>query len=502
MNNVWVESIISAKNKFSFTLLLFVFVLPAALLLGGAIGAFNPAYGVAVAGGMFMVIIVLLRQDELTLTLILAVHLLVDWYLGLHLVALLMALVLLFAYYFGRSPDRPCVSPRSIWLWILFLTFTIYPAIHGGKLMLYDLASYYPSDIFGAFIMFWLGNIIARNMFVVKHMFQMMTAFAALLAIHTIIQAITGIFLFESASMDVHLNAASNYQMWGTQTSRAVSFFMDPNWNGTFFGMMFFLSLGLFIESKSPSAKIVYLIEMSLMLPALLFTYSTGAWIGFFCGVLTYIIFVGHTRYRVFFVSIIALSAVLIFTVFPTQIALQMQHATGPNEFSLRLAAWQTAIRVIEAFPLFGVGLGYQAYFIRANPYRVPAQFAPLSHPHDSYLEWAAMAGIPVLIIFLLLLAAAFWFAWRNWRQADISMRPLLGGGIAALGALTINSISINGWTLPPLAAYGWLIAGLITSPLLAKNLYQQCISLTNVTVKTEPVEQEKAIDTMETIVR
>jgi hypothetical protein len=50
----------------------------------------------------------------------------------------------------------------------------------------------------------------------------------------------------------------------------------------------------------------------------------------------------------------------------------------------------------------------------------------------------------------------------------------LLGGGIAAVLALSINSVSINGWTLPPLAAPGWLILGAIASPLLRKNGYHE----------------------------
>ncbi len=125
---------------------------------------------------------------------------------------------------------------------------------------------------------------------------------------------------------------------------------------------------------------------------------------------------------------------------------------------------------MIKAFPLTGVGLGYQAYLLRADPYRVAAQFVPLSHPHNSYLEWGAMAGLPVLIVFMALLLFNLWLALRNWTSMDVYTRPLLGAGIAAVIALSINSVSINGWTLPPLAAVGWLILGIISSPLLVKN--------------------------------
>src|SRR5437588_3062342 len=151
----WWESL---REQFSPLFICLILVLSAALSLGVAIGAYDQilVYSVAAAGAIVMVIVVLLRLDELAVTLILAVHLYVDWFLGLHLVGILMALVLLFVYYFGRSADRPWVEPRALWLWALFLVLTIYPAIYGGQLRLFDRATYYPSMILGAFLMFWL----------------------------------------------------------------------------------------------------------------------------------------------------------------------------------------------------------------------------------------------------------------------------------------------------------------------------------------------------------
>jgi len=99
-----------------------------------------------------MVTVVLLRMDELSVTLIIIAHLYIDWYLGLHLVAIVMAIVLLFVYYVGRSADHPWVEPRPLWLWALFLVLTIYPAINGGQFMLFDLSSFYPGDILGGAI--------------------------------------------------------------------------------------------------------------------------------------------------------------------------------------------------------------------------------------------------------------------------------------------------------------------------------------------------------------
>jgi hypothetical protein len=92
----------------------------------------------------------------------------------------------------------------------------------------------------------------------------------------------------------------------------------------------------------------------------------------------------------------------------------------------------------------------------------------PVTDPNNSYLHWGTMAGIPVMLVFLILLGYVFLFSWRNWQTADIRYRPLLGGGIAALIALSVSSLAQAGWTSQDgLVNLGWLIAGLVTSPLI-----------------------------------
>jgi O-antigen ligase len=469
------------REQFSPLLIFLILALLAALFLGVIIGAFNLVYGLAVVGALILVIIVQLRWDELTVMLIIAVHVLIDWYLALRLVSLLMALVLLFVCYFGRSANHPWFKPRLIWLWVLFLTLTIYPAIHGA-LDLYDADTYYPSLVLSAFIMFWLGNIIAKDISSVRRVFQLLSIFATLIAVHTIIEATTGKFLFESARGEAALAQSSNYQLVqntlqtvGAGFSRAGSFYGHPNGNGTFLAFNFFLPLGLFIVSKQLWAKMIYLLEMLLIVMALMFTYSTGAWIALLTGMLAFVVFVGRLRYSVLMLILIAILTVIVFTVFPSQLALQLSHASANNESSLHVGGWQTALRVTEAFPLFGVGMGDLAYLIRAEPFRVPAQITPLFEPDNSYLQWGAIAGIPVMLVFLLLLGYVFWLSWRNWWALDTHYRPLLGGGIVALIALSINSFSINGWTNPGgLASLGWLVAGLVASPLIGRTLHQR----------------------------
>ncbi len=456
-------------SKVSFTSSFPFLAMIIALLVGGALGIFGTYALIVVLGILIMTCIITLRQDEVAIMAIIAAEICVDWYLGLHIVSQLIAVVLLSIFFLTRSPRYPWVEPRALWLWVVFLILPL-PAVIQGDHQYYDLAFYYPNLFFGALVMFWLGMLVARNKQHLRTLFQALAVLGSLLAIHTIIQTRTGIVIFGTSHFDAYLAQESNFTLANSGgASRAGSFFENPDWNGTFFAMMLFLPLGLFTEAASFLPKLLYFVEMLLMSIALLFTYSIGAWLGALAGVIAFILFAGHGYSRILVPILMVIVGGVLVINFPTEINLLSQHASNPAELLLRSGAWQTAINVIRAFPITGVGLGFLNYAQRAEPYRVSSQYIPLAHPHNSYLELGAMAGLPVLSLFLVLLLFALWQAWCNWRQLDKGTRCLLGGGFATIIALSVNSISINGWTLPPLAAIGWLILGAIASPLITR---------------------------------
>jgi hypothetical protein len=76
------------------------------------------------------------------------------------------------------------------------------------------------------------------------------------------------------------------------------------------------------------------------------------------------------------------------------------------------------------------------------------------------------------MVVFLVLLGLIFWAAWRNWLAADARSRALFAGGTAAILALSINSLTVDGWTSPvDIQFLGWLIAGVVASPLVTQHL-------------------------------
>jgi O-Antigen ligase len=455
-------------------------VLPRADNIIGRIGTVDSAFlfsELAIGTLFIMALIIFLRQDEFAATAVMAASIMLDWYLHINFVALLMALALLLIFFLARSPRYPWVAPPALWLWVLFLLLIIFAAIR-GSLTTYEILYFYNYITFGAFIMFWLGAVLARNMTSVRRFFLMLTGFGTLIAIHALIQAVTGTFLFWTSLNDYNNELNNNFVLAiGYDTVRVGSFLLNPDWSGPFFAFMLLITLGLLVESTSLAAKILYIIEVSLMVGALLVTYTYGAWIGFGVGIFILVIFIGRTGYRVMLCVILFIFAVAFVVFFPVQLQLSQLRA---DDSLIRFGAWQTALRVINAFPLIGIGLGQNNYLVRAEPYRVIAQYIPLVHPLNSYLEFAAEGGIPVLLAFVALLGFALWLAFRNWSRADARTRALLAGCIAAVISLSVDSMTNNIWTLPPLATLGWLVLGVISSPLFSRELNHQVAKVQN----------------------
>jgi O-antigen ligase len=445
---------------------------------------FSPNAILFAALAVLAVIMVVLRQDERLAVVIVVISVMLDWYqlLGtpLHfpIIALVAAGGLLALLFLMQSRERPWASLPSWPLWGVLLVLAV-PAILIGSSKS-ESAQYALSVLGNGLLMYLLGAQLARDVTRVRRLLSGLVAFGAFVALQSLIAVSTGIFLLETAHEADYLASDSNFTLAGSQSIRAGSFLQNPDWNGSFLAVMVFLAVGLLLGSASLWAKALYAGEVLLILAGLFVTYSTAAWLAVVVGGLVFMVLalrgwvVLRGRTLLLLLGVGALAVAGAGVLFHAKAAAVLQHIENPQEYSLRLGAWETALRVIQAHPLIGIGFGLDNYLARAEPYRVPLQYRPLAHPHEAYLELAALGGIPLLIVFLGLLGSALWRALRHFRLAERRARPLLGGAFAALIVLSVNSLAINGWTLTPLAALGWLILGALASPSLAQALRAQ----------------------------
>jgi len=422
-----------------------------------------------------LITVIVCRWDEIMALIIIVGCILIDWYrlvdfslLRFPILAPALSSLLIGVMLLSRTQERPWIPVPYLWLWGMLLVLVVAAIARAIPAYYSEAITFYGLQVFlTPLLLYVVGVQLGRDLPTVRRVLVLVSGFGALVAAHTILVAQTGIFLFSTQHEADYLGIKGDFVLTDTNTSRVGSFLLNPDWNGTFLMMMACISAGLFIASSSRGTRLIHAIELALILPALLFTYSLAALAATGCGFLVLILMAGRRRSVIGLLAVIGSAIVLIAVAFPTQLGVLQQHASAPREGALRLGAWLTALRVIAANSVSGIGLSQFTYLQRAEPYRVPQEFVQLSHPHESYLELAAMGGIPLLVTFLALVGVVLWTAVRACRGADMLHRPLLAGALAAFVGLAFNSLAINAWTLPPLAAIAWFIAGLLSSPSL-----------------------------------
>src|SRR5712692_6586164 len=121
-NGVFSERISENRRR---AFLLFAAIVALLLMIAGLFDGIlgklgTPAAAIVISVFLFVLVLVL-RQYELAVVMMVSAHIYIDWYLGLEIVVPVVAIGLLFILFVIRSPQYPWVAPRALWLWGLLL---------------------------------------------------------------------------------------------------------------------------------------------------------------------------------------------------------------------------------------------------------------------------------------------------------------------------------------------------------------------------------------------
>ena len=215
-----------------------------------------------------------------------------------------------------------------------------------------------------------------------------------------------------------------------------------------------FAALWLGVAERRVLPGLTGALALVVGLAALALTGSRGAWIGLTAGaVIAGYLLIRHglveRRGRTsawFWLADIAV--VLVFLgaiVFYAAIILSPEldgrlgiSAQGGSALS-RMALWRDSLPLIQDYYFTGSGLAATAMTYATYAYLLHVPY--LFHAHNLYLQVALEQGVPGLIAFVGIFAAAVLYSANAWQRADRTGRALLAAGSAATAALLVHGL-------------------------------------------------------------
>jgi O-antigen ligase len=229
---------------------------------------------------------------------------------------------------------------------------------------------------------------------------------------------------------------------------RLASVYGSPNNVGLFLGRCIPFVLAFAILPLDKRRRIVSVIALGLMGIAALLTQSAGAlFVGIPAAVVTVLILTLGRRAR------LILAALVVILLFAFVVSLQsarfariLDFTSGTNFFRIRV--WQSAVSLIQDYPVTGVGLDQFLYFFRGRYIMPDAWQEPnLSHPHNFVLDFWVRLGILGVVVFLWM-QVAFWTqarrAYQSWKTANPLVFALVAGAIGSMVNLLAHGLIDN----------------------------------------------------------
>jgi O-antigen ligase len=188
--------------------------------------------------------------------------------------------------------------------------------------------------------------------------------------------------------------------------------------------------------------------------------------------------------WRRWVIVLMPVAAALALLVSPPMIRERFQsifHGKDVDSNEFRIVVWSTGLRMIESHPLLGLGPEQQRVrFDEYKPRDLPKPDGFYGHLHNIYLEYAAERGIPVLLVFLWMIAwilIDFQRGLRALPSGPSDRRFILRGATAVvIGALVEGFFENNLGDSEPLTMFLVAVAcGYLASDAYSDSPVQAC---------------------------
>jgi O-antigen ligase len=368
--------------------------------------------------------------------------------------AYLLALILLWIYkWMFRRKEKPFkAAPMDLPI-VIFITVMLVALIVNSPDFSISLEGF--RAIVQYILWYFLVLQLVRDEKGAKGLVIFFVAIVGLMAIHGVYQYIIGV---EMPAGWVDQNEA------GVRT-RVYSILTSPNIFGSLLTLATPMAVSLFFTEKQSGKKLVYGGLSLMMLASLVFTSSRGAWIGFAVAFLVYVLL---NDKRLIVPGVVAM--VLVIVLVPS-VGNRITYMLSPEyiESSLkggRLVRWLTGIRILEFYPVWGLGLGHFGGAVAMNHEMstiVDTNVVQTFYMDNYYLKTAVESGIVGLAAFVMLMYQVIINGLRVVKLTEgDSFHQISCGILAGLTGVIVHNFVENVFEVPLMTTVFWVFVGVL----------------------------------------
>ena len=304
--------------------------------------------------------------------------------------------------------------------------------------------------------MLWFFVVLQllRNTSDVKNVLMVFTIVAGFMAMHGVFQYIIG-----AEMPDAWVESSESIR------TRVYSILSSPNIFGSVMVLAAPVTFSMAMIAEKKREKLFYIFLFLCMMGSLVFTYSRGAWIGAACAIGIYVF---AKNKKLIIPAIIAGFMVLIFVpsignrfFFMFSSAYLSSSMKGG-----RLIRWITALKIMKAHPLMGLGLGQFGGAVAMNHGLVAyVEGLPIKtfYMDNYFLKIGVEAGLIGLIAFIWLMYRVFILSIKTIGiTKDKNMKELEIGILAGLTGVICHNFVENVFEVPMMNSLFWMLAAIM----------------------------------------
>lgn len=240
------------------------------------------------------------------------------------------------------------------------------------------------------------------------------------------------------------------YAGWDEHLYRVFSTFLDPNFAGTFFVLVFVLLLGLTFREKAKVRRMLFSIGLLLTFISILLTYSRSAFIMFVVSVSILLLF---CKKRIILSMLLALF-VLGIVLLPKSLPSEGVKLNRTASITARQDSAQKAVVIFRDNPFFGVGFNAYKFAQMRYGFLKDPNIHSGAGTDNSFLFVLATTGIVGILAFIYLWYRVIWIAFKNQSLTSYII-------IASSVGLLINSFFINSLFYESIIVWMWIMVGI-----------------------------------------